>query len=939
MTAERWAEVRNVLYEALDRPAEERSAFLNHACSGDDSLRKEVESLLAADEQASSSEPAQFSSIAPVRLASGTQIDDYEIEALLGSGGMGEVYRARDLRLNKKVAIKVLPASLSADQQWLRRFEREARALAALNHPNIMAVYRLGTHQGAPFLVSELLEGQTLREELRKGPLPLRKAIDYGLQVTRGLAAAHHHGIIHRDLKPDNLFITRDGRAKILDFGLAKLLQPAAHSGSDGGAETEATQQGLVVGTPGYMSPEQVRGLPADPRSDVFGLGAILYEMFSGKRAFLGDTRADTFGAVLNQEPRRLSQLVPGLLPGLEHIVDRCLAKDPEERFQSVSDVGYALEALTDPFTPPASSPRQEQAWYRLARWWVATAILVIAGVLVYWRGMDHERAGFDFQDMTITKLTDDGRVSRGAISPDGKYVAYVSSAPQPSLWVEQIATERTVQLVPPQAGNYWWITFSRDGDYVYYVLQQEEDRTQWDLFVVPMLGGPPRLLIKNVSSGVGISPDGNRMAFIAERDDGPRTLTVANIDGTDEWVLAKASFNRFAPSWSPDGTLIAAVVGFGGEEGPELSQREIAAYPLDGGKPTLLASRRGLWQAIWLPGQVGLLTQVSPGVLRPDHSQIWVQPFPRGEPRRVTNDLNTYYNLDLTVGGNLLMAVQEERSSTVFVSPASEPDGGGPITSAKVDGVSLAWTPEGKLLMQNARFQLLSVNPDGTGRVAVHDTSETDSDFSVCPRSGFVVFRRRQDSTTSIWRMDSSGRNLKQLAAPLGLEGSPQCSPDGTAAIYTRFVGGRSTLMKVPIEGGRPFTLLEGAGAGRYSPDGKQVALYRPGTPTGVVRSKLAVMSSAGGLPTQTFDITPEGNVPIPLRLRWTADGRALTYPVTMNGATNLWIQPLVGGPARQLTHYHAEVTAYDWSPDGKWLAATRSHFAKDIVLISHFR
>jgi serine/threonine protein kinase/tetratricopeptide (TPR) repeat protein len=347
MTAERWAEVRNVLYEALDLPAEERSAFLNHACSGDDSLRKEVESLLTADEKASSSEPAQFSSIASVRLASGTQIDDYQIEALLGSGGMGEVYRARDLRLNKKVAIKVLPASLSADPQWLRRFEREARAAAALNHPNIMAVYRLGTHQGVPYLVSELLEGQTLREELRKGPLPLRKAIDYGLQVTRGLAAAHHLGIIHRDLKPENLFITRDGCAKILDFGLAKLLQPAESESSAGG-ETESTQSGLVVGTPGYMSPEQVRGLPLDTRSDIFALGALLYEMLSGKRAFEGETRADMWDAVLNQEPRGLYQLVPGLAPGLELIVNRCLAKDPEERFQSVSDVAFALEASTD---------------------------------------------------------------------------------------------------------------------------------------------------------------------------------------------------------------------------------------------------------------------------------------------------------------------------------------------------------------------------------------------------------------------------------------------------------------------------------------------------------------------------------------------------------------------------------------------------------------
>ncbi|HEV8610295.1 MAG TPA: serine/threonine-protein kinase, partial [Thermoanaerobaculia bacterium] len=278
-------------------------------------------------------------------LTSGSRLGPYEIVSALGAGGMGEVYRAKDPRLGREVAIKVLPASFSKDPDRLRRFEHEARAAGVLNHPNITAVYDIGSHDGAPYVVTELLEGETLRSRLAAGALSARKALDYAIQIARGLAAAHEKGIVHRDLKPENLFVTKDGRVKILDFGLAKLKQP--EPGTEKETElptgTMGTEPGVVLGTMGYMSPEQVRGQPADRRSDLFSFGAILYEMLSGQRAFRGDTAADTITAILTKEPPDLSQTNREIHPGLDRILRHCLEKNPEERFESARDLAFDL--------------------------------------------------------------------------------------------------------------------------------------------------------------------------------------------------------------------------------------------------------------------------------------------------------------------------------------------------------------------------------------------------------------------------------------------------------------------------------------------------------------------------------------------------------------------------------------------------------------------
>ena len=280
-------------------------------------------------------------------LNPGSRIGPYEIVGPLGAGGMGEVYRARDARLGRDVAIKVLPAALASDAERLRRFEIEARAVAALNHPNILSIHDIGTHEGTPYLVSECLEGQTLRQELAGGPLPLRRAVEYGKELAQGLAAAHDKGIVHRDLKPENIFVTRDGRIKILDFGLAKLVKPEGSADQGATLEAEPTSVGAVLGTAGYMSPEQVRGEPADARSDIFALGTILYEMLSGQRAFRRDTSAETMTAILKEDPPDLAELTKPIPPAVERIVRRCLEKKPLQRFQSARDLAFNLEGIS----------------------------------------------------------------------------------------------------------------------------------------------------------------------------------------------------------------------------------------------------------------------------------------------------------------------------------------------------------------------------------------------------------------------------------------------------------------------------------------------------------------------------------------------------------------------------------------------------------------
>ena len=377
-------------------------------------------------------------------LNPGSRIGPYEIVGPLGAGGMGEVYRARDARLGRDVAIKVLPAALASDAERLRRFEIEARAVAALNHPNILSIHDIGTHEGTPFLVSECLEGQTLRQELAGGPLPLRRAVEYGTEVAQGLAAAHDKGIVHRDLKPENIFVTRDGRIKILDFGLAKLVKPEGSADQGATLEAEPTSVGAVLGTAGYMSPEQVRGEPADARSDIFALGTILYEMLSGQRAFRRDTSAETMTAILKEDPPDLAELTKPIPPAVERIVRRCLEKKPLQRFQSARDLAFNLEGISGNTGSATATHVPQVVVPRNFRPWVGAALAVIAVAVLVWYVAGRRPS---IPPVKFTRLTyQQGYLPNARFAKDGGTVVYSAQ------WESEPFSIYTVRTEFPQS-------------------------------------------------------------------------------------------------------------------------------------------------------------------------------------------------------------------------------------------------------------------------------------------------------------------------------------------------------------------------------------------------------------------------------------------------------------------------------------------------------
>ena len=484
-------------------------------------------------------------------LTPGTRISHYEVVSPLGAGSMGEVYRARDSRLERDVAIKVLPQFVSSDPQRLSRFEVEAKAAAALNHPNILAVYQMGTYAGVPYLVSELLEGKTLTETIRRGPLPLRKVIDYGVQIAHGLAAAHEKGITHRDLKPDNLFVTREGRVKILDFGLAKMAQLKE---TPNALAPTVTMPGVAMGTMGYMSPEQLRGLATDPRTDIFAFGAILYEMVMGKRSFFKPTEADTISAILNEEPPSISQFSPETPAALERVIRRCLEKNPQQRFHSASDLAFALEALSDPsVSPPAVAgavPKAEPTSLRLP--WLAAALLVAiaAAVLIYFLTQPPPSPSI----ANYTQLTHDGqpksligtdgarlylslgRATEGNFSSHGIAEMSVSGG-EP----RKIAEMPSTHLVP--------VDLSPDSSEILLVDGQGAP-PKGPLRTFSILGGTLRRIGDIVAEIAAWSPDGKMLAYTNLGD-----LFLAKADGTDSHKLLSVKGDIKNVSWSPDGS------------------------------------------------------------------------------------------------------------------------------------------------------------------------------------------------------------------------------------------------------------------------------------------------------------------------------------------------------------------------------------------------
>jgi serine/threonine protein kinase/Tol biopolymer transport system component len=854
-----------------------------------------------------------------VSLPSGSRLGPYEILAPLGAGGMGEVYRAKDPRLGRDVAIKVLPATFSNDPDRLKRFEQEARAAGVLNHPNVTIVYDIGSHDGAPYVVQELLEGETLRSELAGGRFSPRKSIDYAVQIAQGLAAAHEKGIVHRDLKPENLFVTREGRVKILDFGLAKLTQ--AEGATAVTNIPTATEPGVVMGTLGYMSPEQVKARPADARSDIFALGAILYEMLSGHRAFRGDSAGETMAAILKEDPPDLSVTNQNISPGLERIVRHCLEKNHERRFQSASDIAFDLEALSVPgASTPRAVPSQPSArWRKPALIAIATGVVAGAGLLAgrqIWKSPMVSVPSY--HRLTYRR----GFVNSARFSPDAHAVYYSANWDgSEKIQIFSTRTENPGALLLDLPGA-WVESIARSGELL--ILSDQFNSTGYAhrgvLRSAPLSGGAARDLFEDVVNA-DWAPDGQRIALV--RAPGWRH----RLEFPAGKVLYETAGWISHPRVSPKGDAIAFLdhPGFGDDAG------SVALIDRNGKKTVLSSGWSSAQGVAWAPsGNEIWFTATEGGSNRALHAVT-----PSGRQRVVTRAPGVLTLQDIAGDGRVLLNHASERIGMYGLG-------------ADGKGRNLSW-------LDWSRAPCLS---DDGGTVAFTEEAEGGG-------PGYSVYLRKTDGSSAVRLGEGEAIALSPdgkwvLSAIVRLDptplvllptgaGEPKPLPKDSihhdaepAAFFADgrrivFVGsepghGRRTWVQ-DLEGGkaRPVT-PEGVVGTVLSPDGRLVAARGPD-------QKVALYPIDGG-PAQPV----EGIEPNSVLLRWSADPRFLYASSGIRGAlvAKVYRVEIASGRREVWKEFSlpdptglSGIGCSAITPDGKTLVFTYSQQFSDLYLV----
>jgi Tol biopolymer transport system component len=880
---------------------------------------------------------------------------------------MGEVYRAEDTRLHRVVAIKTLSQRLESDAQAIERFEREARAAASLNHPNICTIYDVGTDP--PFIAMELLEGETLQQRLTRGALDVATAVDITLGLVDALDAAHAKGILHRDIKPANIFLTARG-PKILDFGLAKAVPAAAPIDPSVGAtrppESIITDEGTAVGTVAYMSPEQLRGRLLDARSDLFSLGLVLYEMVTGRPAFTGETGAVIAAAILQERPvlpRHIREDVPARL---EDIILKTIEKDPRDRTQTASELRADLRRLkrelesaelavresTDRRPADAGSgsnvnrARQDPTGALGAGGWRARAVvlvtlaIVLAGVgYVMWAGRS-EVGGTNalLQRVQVSQVTVTGTAWRPALSPDGKYVVYVRrDGTARSLRMRQLGTERDVELAASAdlADRIQTASVTPDGSFVDFIRGNGDDTTLWRM---PFLGGTPRRILDRVSSPIGWSPDGRRFAFVRASFNGPSALLIADADGTNERTLARrtlpAQFLSLAsrstpsaqgaavhPAWSPDGRAVA-MIGFESDAGA-LKRYAFVVDVATGAERSIPLREESTADGIeWLDSAHLVFSMEG----RNDAvSQLWVMSYPEGTWSRLTNDLSNYASFGLS-GDRQSLAVA--RWDYKVAISALEGTSGEPIDLVQPGpavGIDFSWS--GSRLL----FALLSPVDNVPAIWSLRQGESSPQELianAYSPAASAdgqtIVFARVEGGRRGIWRADGEGRGAVEIGSSVANRVS--LTPDGRNAIYLSNDGGVQAAWRQPLAGGKPTRLTNVyTFQPVVSPDGKSVAFVS----IGEQKQQLIAICPLS-------DCSSRRQLPLASRpdaMQWMPDGRGVAYSIR----SNIWVQKLDGTPPAQLTRFPEDeqrIEDFKWSADGKRLAFSRSKTTWDIVL-----
>jgi len=854
-----------------------------------------------------------------VTLSAGSKLGPYEILGQIGAGGMGEVYRGRDSRLGREVAIKILPASFSTDTDRLRRFEQEAKAAGMLNHPNITAVYDIGAVDGAPYVVQELLEGETLRSALAGGKLSTRRATDYAMQIAQGLAAAHDKGIVHRDLKPENVFITKDGRVKILDFGLAKLThQEEGSQVTNVPTATAGTEPGVVLGTLGYMSPEQVRGKPADARSDIFSFGAILYEMLSGNRAFRGDSAADTMSAILKEDPPDLSVTNQNISPGLERIVHHCLEKNPEQRFHSAHDVAFALEAISGASAPGAVPLAAVRPMRRRSAWIAAALAGVVAGVLIGALA----RPGLSGPGQpTFKRLTyRRGTVWTARFAPDGQTVVYSAAWERNPIDVYMTRPE-SPESRPFGLKDASLFGVSPTGDLAVMLGARTASRSYerfGTLARIPLAGGSPRPILDDVRYA-DWGPDGKEL--MVER-------TVAGrhrIEFPIGKVVYESAERIDTPRLSPDGRSVAFFEG-------SLSGGIALRLVENGGAARTLARLADWWNLAWSP----------------DGREIWYAAPEPGSPPGISSlqaiSPSGKRRLLLRVPG-LLELHDVARNGRVLFSQVRN--------RIQLDGVVPGESSLRELSWLDAS-SAEDVTPDGKTILIV------ESGEGAGPNQ--TIYVRGTDGSA---------------ATPIGEGTGSSLSPDGRFVVSS-VPNNPGKLTLLPTGSGSPRTLefegLQSVAGGVFLPDGKRLVIEakgqspqvyvapfeggkpRPITPSGWKLTpfgnpvspdgRLVVVMNGDGksslVPIEGGDPAPipglaDGEFPI----QWTADGRAVYTHRGGGLPARIWRLEIATGRKelfRELSPMDAiGVTSVEkivMTPDGRGIFYSYRHNLSDLYV-----
>ena len=888
----------------------------------------------------------------------GQTVSHYRIVKKLGEGGMGVVYLAEDTHLGRRVAIKFLSAI--HNHNYRARFLREARAVSTLSHPHIAIIHDYGeTTDGQPFIVMEYVKGDTLSDLLNESALTLTRALEITEAVAEALGLAHSQGIVHRDIKPSNVIVAEDGSVKVLDFGLVKHL----HEESSKGANPEAatlpamrTSSNVVVGTPLYLSPEQAMGGNVDARSDIFALGALLYESLTGKPAFAGKSVIDIGAQIIHVSPPPPSSINSRVPPELDRITLKALEKKVEARYQTAAELLQDLRAARTALSGTAETHRTQRLQQSrvthssalksisdtLRRPRVSIGVFLIGMTflsLTLWLLFRHfnKTPTTPFESMKVTRLTNTGKSTEATISPDGKYAVYVSEETGPqSLWLRHVPTTTNTQIIPPGDGQYMGLTFSHDSNYLYYVYQVND---AGDLFRKPVLGGTSQKLIANISGPPSVSPDGKQLAFVRfKKEEKEYDLIVSKSDGTDERKLVTRSQGEFfspfgATAWSPDGKTIACAAGsYSGGYHMHLIEVQV-----DNGAEKPIASPN--WFQIihvgWQANGQGLILAASDHVIGP--FQIWYLSYPDGKARRITNDLTDYNDLASTADSRTLVTVQADRLTSIWVMPKEEMGRARQITSGVGHTNRVSWTPDDKILfssISNGDLEVWLMESDGNRKTRLIANSGVNYHPVSSPDGRYIVFASNRNGPSNIlnlWRMDADGNNPTQLTTG-STDVNPCFSPDSKWIVYENYSNTVPMLWKVSITGGAPIQLTNlYSRFPAVSPDGKTVACRYLETQTG--RQKIALITLDGGQLLKMLDIPIHSWQ----RLRWTVDGLSLTYIDVRDGVANIWSQPVNGGQPKKLTDFKSDlIFSYDWSRDGNRLVCERGVETSDVVLIT---